>query len=130
MNYKFTKVKDMAVQRNYAIDKCYELNDKFKEHFDKIYNNQNDKNNLIHWATEMNSWWLYLSSIILKQNNKPIKFKDMEDWFFIGVNHSKSKECFTNDDLKKEEDIYIKFYNILYKETKDVIEALKKVNLF
>ncbi len=128
-NYTFVRLDDFARNRIDACDKCVSLNDIFKEHFDKIYNNKNDIENLNHWSDEMNSWWKEVSSIILKQNNKKINFTDMTDWFFIGGNHAHARECFTNDNIKQEEKVYKEFCKILYNETNDVREALKKVNL-
>lgn len=74
-------IKDMALSRTDAMDRCISLGKKFIEHFDKLFKepNSNARN---HWVSEMKNWYKAVKEIKLKQTNKPILDGELRDWFF------------------------------------------------
>ena len=74
-------VKDLAMSRKDAIDKCIELGEKFLQHFHKCYNS-NNKEVIGHWLGEMSGWYNTVKKYVLKENKKPIPSIDLIDWFF------------------------------------------------
>lgn len=122
-DYKFTKLNDLSLERNEAMDKCYELGEKFIEHFEKIYDKP-DNENVNHWCNEMQGWFDKVSSMSLKYSKKLITNDNIVGWFF--QKWTDEEHLFPND--KNKQEIYIKFYNELLK-IKNVKQSLINIGL-
>lgn len=125
-NYEFVKINDLSIERQDAVDRCYNLGKKFLEHFDKIYNNQENQEVINHWSNEMISWYEAVKTLRLKQNNKHLSMTNLRDWFFTAC--AEPKDFFTSNNKELEEEIYDKFYLDLL-NTNDIKQSLKNVGL-
>lgn len=96
--YTFVKLNDLSLERNEAMDKCYELGEKFIEHFEKIYLKPSDQS-INHWYSEMQGWFDKVASMSLKHNKKVISDKNIIGWFF--QKWSNEENLFPNDSLKQ-----------------------------
>ena len=114
MKYKITTrtgkqyivtVRDMALSRTDAMDRCISLGQKFIEHFDKLYKNPDDSSKT-HWLIEMESWYKKVKQIKLKQNHSPLTNSELHDWFFTAGANSID---FMKNGTRTEEQFYDKF---------------------
>lgn len=93
-------IKDMALSRADAMERCISLGRKFIEHFNKIYHNL-DSTTVHHWLKEMQNWYDEVKSIKLKSTNDYILNGNLRDWFFTaGANPEDYMENANNDELK------------------------------
>lgn len=113
---------DMAMSRADAMEFCMSLGKVFIEHFDKLY--KDPKNDAAkHWSIEMKDKFDKVSSIILKNNNKPILDGNLRDWFFTaGANPEKYMKNPTDEELSD----YDSFVTNLL-QSKDFTESIKKI---
>lgn len=94
------KVRDMALSRTDAMDRCINLGKKFIEHFDKIYKEPKAQARN-HWEGEMQNWLNSVKQIKLKSTNDVILNGDLRDWFFTaGANPQDFIKNPTNEELK------------------------------
>lgn len=117
-----TILNEMAMDKNQAMDRCFDLSKKFVEHFDKIYTTDSD-NYKNHWAMEMQAWLDSVLRITLKYNNKHLSLQQKMDWFF--TSGSTSDDLFTN---QKEAEKYDDFIDSVAL-TNDVKDSLFVVGL-
>ena len=106
-----------------AMEHALSLSKKFVEHFDKIYND-NDNDAISHWASEMQSWLNDIISIKLKNTNKPLSLQQKMDWFFTGG--SDSETLFP--DNKTEAEVYDDFISKVAFNN-DIKQSLKELEL-
>lgn len=94
------KVRDMALSRADAMDRCINLGKKFIEHFDKIYKEPKSQAHN-HWEGEMQNWLNSVKQIKLKSTNDIILNGDLRDWFFTaGANPQDFMKNPINEELK------------------------------
>lgn len=117
------KLDEMAMSRADAIDKCMSLGKQFVEHFDKIYN-ENDEATIKHHGEEMQGFLNQILDIKLKENHKPLNEKQIYDYFITC-----GKLPIDLFDNETEASVYDEFSNDLLDEDKDVLEALKRIEL-
>ena len=120
---KEEKLDEMAMERSKAIDRCISLGEQFVEHFDKVYND-NDEETIKHHGEEMQGFLDQVLSIKLKENHKPLNEKQIYDWFITCG--QLPVDLFDNE---TEASVYDEFGNDLLDEDKDVLEALKRIEL-
>ena len=118
------KIRDMALSRADAMDRCINLGKKFIEHFDKIYKEPKSQARN-HWEGEMQNWLNSVKQIKLKSTNDIILNGDLRDWFFTaGANPQDFMKNPTNEELK----IYDNFITNLVNGNK-VKTALNSVGI-
>lgn len=118
------KIRDMALSRADAMDRCINLGKKFIEHFDKIYKEPKSQARN-HWEGEMQNWLNSVKQIKLKSTNDIILNGDLRDWFFTaGANPQDFMKNPINEELK----IYDNFITNLVNGNK-VKTALNSVGI-
>lgn len=114
---------EMALSRRDAMNRAMDLQLRFIEHFDKIYNDI-DNIAINHWASEMQAWLNQVLAIKLSYNNKSLTKEQLRDWFFYGG--SESSTLFRNN--MTEGQVYDDFVELIL-ENSDVKLSLKKLDL-
>lgn len=117
---------EMSIKRSDAMDKCMELGEKFIEHFNKIYN-ENDEGTIHHHAKEMQAWLNKVLKITLRPNGKYIAMDDIVGWFIEGGTNPEN--YFTGPDIDVEREVYVDFYMRALTHG-DVLKALTEVGLY
>lgn len=118
------EIKDIALSRADAMDRCINLGKKFIERFDKIYTTS-DETNKNHWAEEMSGWLKSVRQIKLNNTNDYILDGDLRDWFFTaGANPQDFMKNASYEELKT----YDLFVNKLVNK-QDLQTALGSIKL-
>ena len=112
------RLSEMAYERGWIIDKCYELGMMFVEHFNKVWNDGNEEQRIHHLA-EMQSWYNKAKSFRFKSNNKVINERQLFDWFFM-PNAVVATDLFADEE---EAELYIQFVHALEDEDLNTTEA-------
>lgn len=115
-------ITEMALSRKDAMNRALDLSEKFVEHFDKIYNDIDNKA-INHWASEMQAWINSVLKIVLKESSKPLSLQQKMDWFFTAG--SDSETLFDN---VTEAEVYNDFVNLVA-ISNDVKSALRELGL-
>lgn len=115
-------LKEMAMERNDAIDRCYSLGLQFLNHFQKIYDDNNEET-IKHHAAEMQNWLNQVLDITLKSTNKKLSRQQLYDWFITACGNS-----FDHLNNYVVDDVYNQFAMKVL-DNHDVVQSLKDVNL-
>lgn len=115
-------IKEMAITRSDAIDKCISLGKQFISHFDKIYSDPNNID-VEHWSKEMQTWYNSINEIMLKNNHKYLTIPQKIDWFF---EFGSSYEDYFNEDKDKIEK-YEDLINYILKFDMSVLDSIKEI---
>ncbi|MBP0990187.1 MAG: phosphatase PAP2 family protein [Oscillospiraceae bacterium] len=103
-------IRDFALSRRDAMDRCIGLGKKFIMHFDKVYHNPSSRDTS-HWKNEMQSWWNSIKQIKLKERNAELLNGEIRDWFLTaGAN---PEDFMTNADFEEKKAYDIFSENIL-----------------
>lgn len=73
---------EMAYKRADAIDRCFNLEQKFTQHFNVIAKLGKDDIDFKHHCKELQSWYDAVRVIKLEESNKTITRSQLWDWFF------------------------------------------------
>lgn len=74
------KINEMALLKVDAMDRAIALGEKFAEHFNKLFYDEDFEKN--HHLSEMQAWWNKVKNIKLSYNKKAISDCQLIDWFF------------------------------------------------
>ena len=107
------KLRDMALSRADAMDRCIHLGRRFIEHFDKIYKDPKSRDRK-HWEDEMQNWWKEVNRIVLKSTKKKPLDGEYRDWFFTA---GENPESIMKSPSYEELEAYDKF-------TKDILNGM------
>lgn len=115
-------VKESAMKRSDAIDKCMDLGLQFTKHFNKIMDEGINSPNFNHHCLEMQSWFDKIQSITLKPNNISLRKNQIWDWFFtVGGDvddYIKTKY------IEKYEEFYL---NLMLNPEKKIVDIIKNL---
>lgn len=115
------KTKDMAIPKEKAESRCFELGNNFVEHMEEIFENPTIEC-IDHWLGEMKGWYKQVSRLVFKHNKKQIDDDTLREWFFkVGS----EPEIIFKDNLEWA-DLYEQFYEDILK-TKDVYKSFDEI---
>ena len=117
------QLNELAYSRADALERCYDLGQKFIEHFKETFAKGLADVDFQHHCQEMQAWYDSVAFIVLKNTKKLITTENLVDWFF--TRGSLPKYLF---DTSEEASAYKKLIKKLTDNRKiKVIDAMKDI---